>query len=463
MKKELELAKFVKLMALTKIREGLVDEKDELEIVWNSPDGFIVFSMSGHQGIVDNEWNVIAQPEYEAFSTYSYFVMNKRHGEYDLFSDDRLAAKKDGKWGFINKKGEVVIPFKYEYVLGFAYGCAVVQTDQRGVINNLNVLIDVNGKEVSERCDCIFCVPPYASYYEMTINYLENDTLKYKEGLCSFDGKEVIPIIYSKIETSSCYSELETFASTQELDDAKRAFMEGAKTREEGLRDFYKQRYFVEGYALVQRDEKWGYRSVSGEEHLGYDRVGFFHNGLAIVRRDGKNFIINQRFERVSGEYDEIEPFVEGMAIVRQGGKSGYIDASFREVVAPEYDSADCFYKGSGRVSVGDDSCLIDKAGGRVSDFYKSIYLPNDLIRNYDDRICITYDGSKYGLMDISGKVLLKPTFDDVRNEWDIAPDTDFPLGFDKKGDLQVLTNGEWTTINLSRFPGHKPSGRRKT
>ena len=47
--------------------------------------------------------------------------------------------KKDGKWGFINQKGEQIIPFLYDDASYFTEGLALVKKgDKYGYINDKN-------------------------------------------------------------------------------------------------------------------------------------------------------------------------------------------------------------------------------------------------------------------------------------------------------------------------------------
>jgi len=49
------------------------------------------------------------------------------------FSEGLAAVKKDGKWGYIDETGKVVIPFQYDVAYVFNEGCAVVGTVKRGL------------------------------------------------------------------------------------------------------------------------------------------------------------------------------------------------------------------------------------------------------------------------------------------------------------------------------------------
>ena len=98
-----------------------------------------------------------------------------------------LIAKRglNGKWGFINKVGKEVIPYKYDDAWGFSEGLARVK------LNNKWGFIDNTGKEV------IPCK------YDETRNFFEGLAtvqLNGKYGIIDKTGWEVVPIIYENRE-----------------------------------------------------------------------------------------------------------------------------------------------------------------------------------------------------------------------------------------------------------------------
>ena len=55
---------------------------------------------------------------------------------YFKFKEGLVAVQKDGKWGYINTKGEQIIEYKFDYAWGFNEGFARVQKDGKwGYIN----------------------------------------------------------------------------------------------------------------------------------------------------------------------------------------------------------------------------------------------------------------------------------------------------------------------------------------
>lgn len=62
--------------------------------------------------------------------TYTEYIA-PQYEELSTFSEDLAAAKKDGKWGYIDKDNKVVIPFQYELAYSFNEGYAVVAKSVR--------------------------------------------------------------------------------------------------------------------------------------------------------------------------------------------------------------------------------------------------------------------------------------------------------------------------------------------
>lgn len=88
----------------------------ELEIDKNGSLHLIKEERNGKYGYVDYHGNVVIPFVYEE-------VMG--------FSEGLCAVKKEGKWGYINREGNVVIPFEYEYAADFSDGLAIVRIEHR--------------------------------------------------------------------------------------------------------------------------------------------------------------------------------------------------------------------------------------------------------------------------------------------------------------------------------------------
>lgn len=80
---------------------------------YNYSDGYIIFKRSNKKGIMDSTGKEVFYDLYDDFSSG--------------FLEDRAWVKKDGKYGFIDKQGKLVIPIQYDNIGGFAEGMARVQ------------------------------------------------------------------------------------------------------------------------------------------------------------------------------------------------------------------------------------------------------------------------------------------------------------------------------------------------
>ena len=63
-------------------------------------------------------------------------LFNKQFEEVCEFSEGLARVVQNGKWGFINTKGEVVIPCIYDFAWAFSEGLAEVKQDGKGSIIN---------------------------------------------------------------------------------------------------------------------------------------------------------------------------------------------------------------------------------------------------------------------------------------------------------------------------------------
>ena len=61
---------------------------------------------------------------------------------YKLFNS---IIQQNEKWGFINKKGDVIIPFEFDYVEDFSFGTAFAEIENEDA-ETTRFLIDKKGK-----------------------------------------------------------------------------------------------------------------------------------------------------------------------------------------------------------------------------------------------------------------------------------------------------------------------------
>ena len=235
--------------------------------------------------------------------------------KYDWVSDFReglAVVELNGKLGYINKSGKEIVPPKYDEAKFFHEGLAPVKLNGKlGYINK-------SGKEV---------VPPKYDYVWDFKEGLADVELNGKQGFVDKSGKEVVPLKYDNVW------------------------------------------FFEEGLAGVELKGKWGFIDKSGKEvvPIKYDYVDNFSEGLAGVELNGKWGHINKSGKEVVPiKYDYVDNFSEGLAITKLKGKKGFVDKSGKEIVPLKYEDVRDFREGLAGVELKGKWGFIDKSGKEV-------------------------------------------------------------------------------------------------
>lgn len=218
---------FEKLVKLTEAGENKPKPK-----VFNPDDyyfsnGLAIIEKNGKQGFVDTEGNLVIDCIYDK--------------AWDFNPDtETTAVKKDGKWGLIDKKGSVVVDFIYDQISWFSEGLASVNIDYK------HGFIDAKGNLI---VDCIY---DNAFDFEDGVAAVEKDG---KWGLIDKKGSVVVDFIYDNT------------------------------------------RSFSDGVASFKKDGKWGLIDKKGTVIVDfiYDDEIEFCGGLAKVEKDGKEFKIDTK------------------------------------------------------------------------------------------------------------------------------------------------------------------------
>jgi hypothetical protein len=214
----------------------------------------------------------------------------------------------DGKWGFADAKGDIVIQPIYSQVGSFSEKlCPIRQDGKIGFIDRSGNLV------ISPQFD---------------------SALSFKNGLAvvQLGGDKV-----GFIDKSGSYVINPQFSN---------AF------------------YFNEGVAPAQFDHEWGFIDKEGTFVIKavYKAAFPFTEGYASVAMGNSfGFIDHKGKYVINPQFDDALPFTEGLSLVRNGNRWGFIDHKGKFVINPQYDSATPFHKGMSVVRVGDRSGVIDK------------------------------------------------------------------------------------------------------
>ena len=283
-------------------------------------------------GFVDRKGNIVVQPAFE------------REGD---FSQGVAKVRIEGRWGYINRHGKIVIPCKYSNAGDMRNGAApVAVNDKWGYIGaNGNILVQ----------------PAFKSAAEFSFGLARVETWPNPTCLETLDAALQEPCSkYGFIDRSGGLAIAATFnyAST-----------------------------FSEGMAMVRTGplagSKCGYIDTHGAIVImpTFDDARPFFGGLAAVEtqfreKNGKQIsgawgFINKRGSfAVIPKFELVRDFSEGLASVRfKDGRSGYIDKNGLTAVEPDFSEADSFRSGIATVVSFDDGTsryLIDRAGRKV-------------------------------------------------------------------------------------------------
>lgn len=421
-------------------------------------------SNSGKYGYQNRSGEVVIEPVYDLARDFSegLAAVNLGYemgdGGIDGNGDRIWTMINSGKWGFINEKGEVVIPIIHKHANSFSEGFALLPN---------RTFIDKTGK-VAITLD---------KHYEGVEDFKGGFARIWRSGLFGYidrSGKVVVPAVHTKTKIEQTPVEQLIAVSDQEpilFSDAERW---GYKNHLGDIiipASFNVACAFSDEMALVERDGNWFYINKTGSQatpYLTYDHTDNFAHGFARVRsgklwgyinKVGKEVVpvryeleilsampverlvqinseqkspgkpdpetipyksaekwgfLNERAEIIiAPKFKSISKFVEGMIRVELNAKYGFVDALGQHIIPCLYQHATDFCEGVAIVERDRIQGFIDKTGketmlpmyGYISSFHDGIA-----------KVSETKDGvnAKYGYIDKTGKELVPPIYNSL-------------------------------------------------
>ena len=286
------------------------------------------------------------------FSRLQDFASSKSRGDrkQDLFPVDR-----DGKWGFIDAKGQIVVEPAFEQVAYFSEDLAAVK------VNGKYGYIDKAGKNVIE--------PQFrdAFAFREGLAWVEGDS----DGFIDKTGKIVLtapPGTYCREfreGLAKAMARQPRFPSRDPEWQYKVGFID--KTGQYAIKPEFDSAWnFREGLAAVSVDGKWGFINQKGQFVIRpqYARAAYFSEGLAAVEKDGKTiFVDSDGNQAIATEYEDAHGFREDRAGVKIGGKWGFIDKQGKGRIEPDFDEVSSFFNGMASVVMDKKFGYINKRG----------------------------------------------------------------------------------------------------
>jgi len=163
---------------------------------------------------------------------------------------------------------------------------------------------------------------------------------------------------------------------------------------------------FSQGFAPVLRDGKWRYIRADGSEAFTtefYRVYPFGSEGLALVRPEmnGKyGYIAMDGTLKIPAVFNEGRPFSGGIAAVRVSDKWGYIDTSGKTIIEPAYDYASSCSEGAMPFVENGRFGFLNCTGGRLIEPSFESALPF-----LNGRALVRVNGT-WTYIDTSGKIL---------------------------------------------------------
>ena len=284
---------------------------------------------------------VVPQKQAQPTKTPTHHAPKKNSGkkkrEYEYvgeYSDGLAMVQLNGKYGFIDKSGTLVIPCKYDDSNSFREGLAAVTLNGNdGYITQTEIWYDYAGKNLSNNLRLVKLNGKYGFIDKsgtevIPCKYDEADSfreglakvvLKGKYGFVDKTGTEVIPCKY----------------------DAAESFSEGiAKAKLKGNDGYITQtgiwydnadKNLSDNLRRVLLNDKWGFVDKTGTLVIPckYDSADSFSGGVAMVLLNDKwGFVDKTGTEVIPCKYDEVRGLRDGLARVKLNGKWGTVNKS---------------------------------------------------------------------------------------------------------------------------------------
>lgn len=200
------------------------------------------------------------------------------------FSEGLAAVMIDGKWGYINENGEVVIDFKFDIAKSFQDNIAIV-----GVLN----------EELSEGNARVFSWGIINQKGEMLTDKSYSTIFDFNNGIAIVGKVNSLSVI--NINGNELLNKTYDFLKIADNDialvreNSKYMFIDLAENRI-GTEKYEFARAFNEGAAAVVINNKWGYINTEGNILIEpqYESALDFNEGFALVKKNGNTCLIDK-------------------------------------------------------------------------------------------------------------------------------------------------------------------------
>jgi hypothetical protein len=345
-----------------------------------------------------------------------------------------LVIVKDGKYGYIDHQGHIVIRPQFIWANDFWQGLApvfvcgrLVSIDPAGNIHPFRVALpgELVPRRVGEKTGFI------DAQGQFKIPAIFDDAHDFSEGFAAvqvgdkwgFIDREGHQVIAPQFSGAYYFREGVAAVDVTDAISGEEEWGIIDKTGNVIARGLEMIGFVNEGRMRAQHNQKWGYLDLQGKTVIPfvYEMTDGFFRGLAAVQIGDKwGYIGRDGHVAIPFEFDDAGPFASGLAPVKRGKETGFIDESGKFAFHLEFENA------SGFIAANEENLSI--GGGDVSSFW-------------------TADGL-FGYVNTSGKVIWGPTAES-RDHWPL-------LGWSKK-EIAKSCEGVPESVRkaIAGFPHH--------
>src|SRR5262245_14553068 len=350
------------------------------------------FVRNGKDGYIDRSGKVVIEHKYEFYG--------KRGGEFR----DELMDISYGDGKYVDTTGKMVIDTGFYLGRDFSEGLAVAMRKDGEKLG----YIDRRGEFVIS--------PRFETYPNGHVHSFS-------------DGLAAIEVLkrFGYINRSGDFVIQPTFLDGSDLHDGMARVVVEGPCRYSSDEPCPEVRTIPEGASEDAPACKYTFIDKSGSIITGerYDGAMDFSEGLAPVRRGGKwGYIDKKGRMAIKPQFDGADPFSDGLALIQQNGLKGYIDHTGAIVITPQYKDAEPFSEGLAVVGGWNDKeakyheyYYINKRGEQAipekfdlaSQFFKG--LAHVKIKSTTEKIIdFSYAKGSYAYIDVTGKKVFSYT-----------------------------------------------------
>jgi len=349
---------------------------DEISVF--SENGLAAFRKNGKWGFINTEGNVVVSAQYD--QVYAY-------------TEGLAAVKLAGSWGFIDENGDMVIQNKYASVRSFSSGMAWVKKESG---SSYWWFINQSGKESRESYSMRSSAVPedFDGNYAYVNCYYDSD-----KGTIDKSGKIVSCSHLSFSEGISVISEYESFTYTYGYMNENGDIISEVQWQE--------AKPFTNGFAVVKKNGMYGLIDKTGKLVIDckYSSVNSPKNGICLVSLNGKYGYVSVKGTTVSPvNWTYAYDYTDGLALVWKDGYYGYIGTDGQTKIAFTWDEASSFENGYACVKQYGSRKFIDKEGNIVMTLSKEVI---EVLGSYTDPAILLRNAyGKYGYCAKDGAML---------------------------------------------------------